>query len=97
MKQKALVVGSGVAGLAAAIRLAVKGYEVAVYEKNNYPGGKLTAFEQSNFRFDAGPSLFTLPELVDELFRIANKNPRDYFNYEACEISCNYFFEDVHN
>ncbi len=94
MKQKALVVGSGVAGIAASIRLAVKGYEVAVYEKNSYPGGKLTAFEQSNFRFDAGPSLFTLPELVDDLFKISNKNPRDYFNYVACEISCNYFFED---
>lgn len=94
MNKKALVIGSGVAGLAAAIRLAVKGYDVAVYEKNSYPGGKLTSFEQSNFRFDAGPSLFTLPELVDELFHIANKNPRDYFNYKACEISCNYFFED---
>jgi diapolycopene oxygenase len=94
MKQKALVVGSGIAGIAASIRLAVKGYEVAVYEKNSYPGGKLTAFEQSNFRFDAGPSLFTLPELVDDLFKISGKNPRDYFNYQACEISCNYFFED---
>ncbi len=91
---KALVIGSGVAGLATSIRLATQGYAVEVYEANSYPGGKLTVFEQDGFRFDAGPSLFTLPHLVDELFALAGENPRDHFNYQRSEVACHYFFED---
>ena len=53
----AIVVGSGIAGLAVALRLKKKGFSVEVFEKNDYVGGKLTAFEQDGFRFDAGPSL----------------------------------------
>jgi phytoene desaturase len=90
----AIVIGSGVAGLAAAIRLQNKGYSTLVLEKNNYVGGKLTQIQLGDFRFDAGPSLFTLPELIEELFAISNKNISDYFEYEKCSISCNYFFED---
>ena len=91
---KAIVVGSGIAGIATAIRLAVKGYGVDVYEANNYIGGKLTAFSSGNYRFDSGPSLFTLPYLVDELFTLANRNPADYFKYHKIETACHYFWED---
>jgi phytoene desaturase len=94
MRKKAIVVGSGIAGLASAIRLANKGYEVAVFEANNYPGGKLTYVQLGNYRFDAGPSLFTMPHFVDELFQISNKKPSDYFTYSKCDITCNYFYED---
>ena len=80
--------------MAVAIRLAVKGYEVSVYEANAYVGGKLSQIESEDFRFDAGPSLFTMPELVDELFQLANKDPRAYFNYQRLEESCRYFYED---
>ncbi|MBI3238210.1 MAG: NAD(P)-binding protein, partial [Flavobacteriia bacterium] len=65
--QQAIVVGSGIAGIAGAIRLACKGYDVTVLEANSYPGGKLTVLQLGDYRFDAGPSLFTLPHLVDEL------------------------------
>jgi phytoene desaturase len=91
---KAIIIGSGIAGIATAIRLASSGMHVEVYESNDYPGGKLTAFDQEGFRFDAGPSLFTLPELVDELFTISGKDPGQHFNYERIEVSCHYFFED---
>lgn len=94
MKKKALVIGSGIAGLASAIRLVTKGYDVAVYEANSYPGGKLTTVQLEQYRFDAGPSLFTLPNLVEELFQIAHKNPADYFDYQQLETACHYFFED---
>ena len=87
-----IVIGSGIAGIAASIRLACKGYDVTVIEKNSYPGGKLTDFKQSGFRFDAGPSLFTLPKQVDELFELAGENPRDYFNYERLPVACHYFW-----
>ena len=66
--KKAIVIGSGVAGLAVAIRLATDGFETSVYEKNGYPGGKLSFFEKDGFRFDAGPSLFTQPTHVEDVF-----------------------------
>lgn len=97
MSKKAIVVGAGIAGIASAIRLANKGYEVAVFEANNYPGGKLTNVQLGNYRFDAGPSLFTMPHFVDELFQLSKKNPSDYFTYSKCEITCNYFYEDGTN
>ncbi|MFQ3296664.1 MAG: phytoene desaturase [Polaribacter sp.] len=92
--KKAVIVGAGIAGIASAIRLQNKGYAVQVLEKNAYPGGKLTQLKGKGFRFDAGPSLFTMPNLVTELFEISGKKPSDYFNYDQLDILCNYFFED---
>lgn len=63
----AIVIGSGVGGLATAIRLARQGIRVSVYESARNPGGKITQLKINGFRFDAGPSLLTLPELVFEL------------------------------
>jgi phytoene desaturase len=92
--KKAIIIGAGIGGIASAIRLQNKGYAVQVLEKNEYPGGKLTQFYKDGFRFDAGPSLFTMPNLVTELFEISGKKSSDYFNYEQLEILCNYFYED---
>jgi phytoene desaturase len=91
---KAFIVGSGIAGIASAIRLATKGYSVEIFEKNSYAGGKLTVLEMDGFRFDAGPSLFTMPHFVEELFELAGKNTADYFRYAKHETACHYFFED---
>jgi phytoene desaturase len=91
---KAIVIGSGVAGLAAAIRLRCQGFEVDVFEANSYPGGKLSEFALQGFRFDAGPSLFTLPKLVDDLFVLAGKNPKEHFSYQQMDVCCHYFYED---
>ena len=68
----AIIIGSGIAGIASALRLNSAGIHVEVFEANSYPGGKLHAFELKGYRFDAGPSLFTLPELVTELFELFN-------------------------
>lgn len=92
--KKALVIGAGIAGIATAIRLALKGYAVEVFEANDYAGGKLSEFEQQGYRFDAGPSLFTMPQYVDELFRLAGKNPAAYFRYQPLDTICNYFYAD---
>ncbi|MBK6266877.1 phytoene desaturase [Marivirga sp. S37H4] len=91
---KAKIVGAGIGGIATAIRLAKKGYSVEVYEQNNYPGGKLTAFEQDGFRFDAGPSLFTLPELVDDLITLQKEGANIDFPYDKLDESCRYFWDD---
>uniref|UniRef100_UPI00404AD6BE 1-hydroxycarotenoid 3,4-desaturase CrtD n=1 Tax=Flavobacterium sp. TaxID=239 RepID=UPI00404AD6BE len=93
-KQKAIVIGSGIAGIAASIRLAVKGYDVLVLEKNAYAGGKLSEIKLGNYRFDAGPSLFTMPEFVEELFDLAGKNTSDFFEYEKHDTCCHYFWND---
>ncbi len=93
-EKKAIVIGAGIAGLAAAIRLLCKGYAVDIYEARSEPGGKLHGFHLGDFRFDAGPSLFTMPEQVTDLFRIAGKNPDDYFQYRKLEDSCTYFWSD---
>ncbi len=90
----ALIVGSGIAGIASSIRMALKGYQVEVFEANAYPGGKLSEIEIQGYRFDAGPSLFTLPEQVEELFRLAKKDPRSHFDYHKLEVACHYFWED---
>lgn len=94
MTKKVIIIGSGIAGIAAAIRLAVKGYSVEVFEANDYPGGKLSEIQLGEYRFDAGPSLFTLPEQVDALFRLAGKKPEDHFGYEKLDVACHYFWED---
>ncbi|WP_256011499.1 1-hydroxycarotenoid 3,4-desaturase CrtD [Desertivirga xinjiangensis] len=91
---KAIIVGAGIAGIASAIRLAVKGFQVDIYEKNSYPGGKLSEIEQDGYRFDAGPSLLTMPHYVDELFLLAGRKPEDYFRYRKLDSICNYFYED---
>lgn len=93
-KTKAIIIGSGVGGLATAIRLATDGFDVIVYEKNSYPGGKLSAFEKKGFLFDAGPSLFTCPNLIEEIFNYANEPIADYFSYKKVQTTCNYFFSD---
>ena len=88
---KASIIGSGVSGISTAIRLRSKGFDVDVYEKNKMPGGKLNTFKLDEFRFDAGPSLFTMPFLVDELFELFDLNPRDYFNYKKRKYTVNIF------
>lgn len=90
----AIVVGAGIAGIAAAIRLQLKGYEVQVYEANAYAGGKLTELKAHGFRFDKGPSLFTMPQYVDELFLLAGKDPKAYFEYQKLDEICRYFYTD---
>ena len=88
------VIGSGIGGMAVAIRLALKGYEVTVFEKNPSPGGKLGLIERMGYRFDTGPSLFTQPQNIEELFRLAGEPIEPYFQYRSLDIACRYFYEN---
>jgi phytoene desaturase len=92
--KKCIVIGSGIGGIAAAIRVRLLGYDVDVYEKNSSTGGKLTAFVKDGFHFDAGPSLFTEPENITELFELAGENASDFFSYRELPVSCHYFYSD---
>ncbi len=88
------IIGSGIAGLAAAIRMAVRGYEVHVFEANSYPGGKLCEIQVGDYRFDAGPSLFTMPEYFEDLFALAGKKFSDYCPYKKLDTITHYFYLD---
>jgi phytoene desaturase len=72
-----VVVGGGVGGLAAAIRLRAAGHGVTIFERRAEVGGKLAVIERDGFRFDAGPSLLTLPSVFDELFQVAGTSLSD--------------------
>jgi len=78
--------------MAAAIRLAAMGHRVTVFEKNDYAGGKLSTLKLGNYRFDKGPSLLTMPELIDELPCLQNNI--ESFRYFKLKTITHYFFED---
>ncbi len=92
MQKHIVIIGAGVGGLAAAVRLSASGYKVTVAESNSYVGGKLTEKKIGNYRFDLGPSVFTLPELIEDLTNVAKENKK--FEYIKLDTICNYFFED---
>jgi phytoene desaturase len=94
MRKKAIVIGTGIAGLSSILRLLQKGYQVKAFETNDYVGGKITSFQSKGYRWDMGPSLFTMPQYVNELFELFGENPKDHFNYNKKEVLCNYFWED---
>ena len=84
------IIGSGVGGLSSAVRLIKKGYSVSIFERNNTYGGKLGSLKLNKFSFDTGPSLLTMPHLIDELFSMHGEDPRNYFNYKKKDIHCKY-------
>lgn len=68
MKNKLIVVGSGFGGIAAALRMRAKGYEVTLLEKQADLGGRARVFTKDGFTYDAGPTVVTAPYLFNELF-----------------------------
>lgn len=93
-EKKAVVIGSGIAGLASAIRFACKGFSVDLFEKNESPGGKLSVLEKNGFVFDTGPSLFTQPEHLHSIFDLAEEPMENFFRYKKLENACRYFFDN---
>ena len=86
---KAIIIGSGISGLATAIRLAQQGIRVEVFESSGKAGGKISQRDFEGFRFDAGPSLLTMPELVMELLDDDLRFP-----VLKLEVITNYFYPD---
>ena len=81
------------AGLSSAIRLASRGVRVTVYDQQVTYGGKMGVWDQDGYRYDTGPSLFTMPQYVNELLSIDGKSDVD-FKYMELQSICNYFWED---
>jgi phytoene desaturase len=76
--RRAAVIGSGFGGLAAAIRLQAMGVHTTLFEARDKPGGRAYVYEQQGFTFDAGPTVITAPECLEELFQIAGRRMADY-------------------
>jgi len=77
---QAIVIGSGFGGLAAAIRLGARGYNVTVLEQLDAPGGRGYVHKQDGFVFDAGPTIITAPFLLEELWSLCGKQMADYID-----------------
>lgn len=88
------VIGAGFAGLAAAMDLKSAGLDVEVFEKREEPGGKAYSFTLGEYRFDAGPSLFTLASYFEDLFRHSGADFREYVNIIPLDPITKYFFAD---
>lgn len=91
---KISVIGAGIGGLASACLLASKGHDVSVFEKNSRVGGKMNLVEAEGFRFDTGPSLLTMPHLLEKLFLECGENLVDHFTLTPLSPICRYNYQD---
>ncbi|MBK6353260.1 MAG: phytoene desaturase [Saprospiraceae bacterium] len=91
---KIAVIGSGIAGMAAAIDLVSKGYHVEVFEKNSSHGGRGRAFAEQGFVFDMGPSWYWMPEVFEDFFKKHHEDLKDYFQLYRLDPSYRIFFQD---
>ena len=89
-----IVIGSGFGGIAAALRLRAKGHKVTLIEKHPDLGGRARVFRKNGFIFDGGPTVITAPYLIDELFELFQKNPKDYIKLSPLKIWYQFIFED---
>ncbi len=91
---RAVVIGSGFGGLAAAVRLGAKGYRVTVLERLDAPGGRAYVFKQDGFTFDAGPTIVTAPFLFEELWHLCGRSLADDVEIVPCDPFYRIRFDD---
>ncbi len=92
--RRAVVIGSGFGGLAAAIRAAARGYETTILEMRDKPGGRAYVYEDQGFIFDAGPTIITVPFILQELAELAGKSIHDYAQIVPCDPYYRIYFDD---
>lgn len=92
MIKKAVVIGAGFSGLAAAATLASHSYDVTVIEKNATPGGRARKFESGGFTFDMGPSWYWMPDVFESYFNRFGKKVSDYYDLKRLDPSYKIFF-----
>ncbi|HEY9116511.1 MAG TPA: FAD-dependent oxidoreductase, partial [Roseivirga sp.] len=93
-QRKAIVIGSGFAGLSAAINLADKGFQVTIVEKNNSIGGRARQFTESGFTFDMGPSWYWMPDVFESFFNRFGKSVSDYYELIRLDPSYQVVYEN---
>jgi phytoene desaturase len=91
---RTIVVGAGLGGLSAAIRLAARGWEVTVYDKNPQPGGRMSTVTAGGFTWDVGPTLIMMPEVLHDLFAAAGRRLEDYLDLRRVDPYYRVVFEE---
>jgi len=94
MSKTVVVIGAGIGGLSAAIRLAAQGFRVIVVEQNGAPGGKMREVRGDGFRWDTGPSVITMRHVFEDLFEAAGKKLEDYLTLQPVDPLTRYFYHD---
>ncbi len=88
------VVGAGLAGLAAACTLAARGHKVVLFDKNAWLGGKAAVLNEQGFRFDMGPTILTVPGVLERVFHEAGRKMSDYLDLRRLDPQWRCFFDD---
>lgn len=91
---RALIIGSGFAGLSAACFLARGGAKVTVFEKHKIPGGRARQYTEQGFTFDMGPSWYWMPDVFERFFAEFGKKPADYYQLKRLDPSYTVFWKD---
>ena len=89
-----IVIGAGFGGIASALRLRAKGHKVTIIEKHPDLGGRARVFKKDGFVFDGGPTVITAPYLINELFELFKKDPKDYIKLQPLNTWYQFIFED---
>ena len=89
-----VVIGSGFGGIAAALRLRAKGHDVTLIEKHQDLGGRARVFKKNGFIYDGGPTVITAPYLINELFELFEKDPKNYIKLSPLKVWYQFVFED---
>ena len=87
------VIGGGLGGLAAACTLAARGYQVVLFERNEWLGGKAAPLQEMGFRFDMGPTILTIPSVLRRIFSEAGRRMEDYLELVRLDPQWRCFFE----
>ena len=88
------VIGSGLAGLAAASTLASRGHKVILFEANDWTGGKAAVLQEDGFRFDMGPTILTVPRVLARIYEEAGENVHDHMDLRRLDPQWRCFFDD---
>lgn len=88
------VIGAGLGGLVAACTLAARGYDVKVFEKNDWAGGKAAVWQKDGYRFDMGPTILTIPSVLHKVFEEANLKLEDRLDLVKLEPQWRCFYDD---
>lgn len=91
---KAVVIGAGFGGIASALRLKAKGYDVTLVDRGSALGGRAQVFRRNGFVFDAGPTVITAPFLFAELFELFDRKIDDYVSIVPVEPWYKFYYPD---
>ncbi|ANM31605.1 phytoene desaturase [Acidobacteria bacterium Mor1] len=92
--ERVAVIGGGLGGLAAACTLAARGYQVTLLEKNPWFGGKAAVLEEDGFRFDMGPTILTVPRVLERIFGESGRDLHRELDLIRLDPQWRCFFED---